>query len=139
MLLGFPLAGLANIAIVAAFIVLVYRMADIQPSPLERRRLRWSLVVTATFAVAYAVLFATQRSAIPFFIAGFLGVVLMATRYLQQRQHWLVTMTADERERLPARRERIAATTRRPAFWLLVAAALLAVAIVNVAAALGSR
>jgi hypothetical protein len=38
--LGLPVAGLATLAIVAAFIVTVYRMSGIRYTPLERRRMR---------------------------------------------------------------------------------------------------
>jgi hypothetical protein len=91
------------------------------------------------FGVGYAVLFATARTAIPPYVAAFLGLFLVATWQLRRRDQWLVTFTTDERERIPGRQAAMAAVARRPAFRVLVVAVLVAVAIANLAAAVAVR
>ena len=134
------LGGFMTVAVRAVFVVVLYRMAGIRMTPLERRR--WTVNFAAFSVFTTFLAFVTALEIPPgiwvyglgFAVAGYLGV-----RQLQRNGHWLVTPTAEERAMLPARREALAGVRRRPAFWALVVVLVLVVPILSLALVLAFR
>jgi hypothetical protein len=139
--IGLPLlGGFLVIAVLAVFVVVLYRMAGIRMTPLERRRWTVNFAAFSMFTMFLAFVGALEippgvwAYGLGFAVAGYLGV-----QQLQRNGHWLVTPTAEERAMLPARREALAAATRRPAFWVLVVGLVFFVPILGISLVLALR
>lgn len=133
-------AGLLVVADLAIFVLVMFRLAGIQPTPLERRRWAVNFVVFFVLAMILAVVAAlVGQPGGWLFGLGLAIAAYFGARKLQQNGHWLVTPTAEERALLPARREAIATLKRRPAFWLLVAGFVFFVPIFSIALVLAFR
>lgn len=136
---NFLIIGPVILVMLVLFVVLVYRLAGIRPSPLERRRLVVQFALLAVVVVALSLLSAlgapgAQLYWVPVAAAAYLGV-----RQLQKSGHWLVTPTPEELAAVPARRQAMAAVFRRPAFWLLAAGLLVGFVAITIVVAIVQR
>lgn len=105
--------GVGVLVAIIVFVALMYRVVGVRPGPAERRRLRVQLVGVGTIILLLAVLSAMKVPGAELYGLGLAAVAFFGARILQQRGHWLVTLTAEEQAEFPARRAAFAAARGR--------------------------
>lgn len=133
---SFLVVGPALVAFAILFMLLLYRVAGIRPGVLERRRLAVLAGLFAVFSISLAALFAVGAPGVQFYWIPVAAAAYLWLRNLQKTGHWLVTLTPEERTAIPARREAIAAASKRPTFLLLAGALIVSFVVVSIGAGL---